>query len=64
MIEYDDKCSGRVIEIDKISNLNETIIHVISKHRKYRSRTERKYIYFLKDLIIFYQSNMYFINKN
>lgn len=25
MIEYDDKCSGRVIEIDKISNLTKPL---------------------------------------
>lgn len=48
MIEYDDKCSGRVIEIDKISNLTEPLFTVISKTSKIY-RTEEKYVYFPKD---------------
>lgn len=61
MIEYDDKYSGRVIEIDKISNITKPLFIVISKTSKIY-RTEEKYVYFSKDptLFLIYRSNVFF----
>lgn len=61
MIEYDDKCSGKVIEIDKISNLTKPLFMLCRNVENIKVELRKKYIYFSKDSTLFLTNLIYLL---